>query len=344
MSMLYRTIFVTVVLCVNAVPAAAHHSAVAFFDESNRQEIAGEVTMTRWRNPHVAFGVVVTDENGQQTEWSVESNALNALERIGISPDTVRVGDQIRVYGPVGRRGQPLIRAYNILLDSGQEVVMMPHVWDERRWEDRDLVAAIPELERADVSGSIEAADGIFRVWSPGRVQLVNPELPLTEAGAAAKAAYDPLTDDPVLRCIPTGMPAVMDVTFPIQFSRQGGDIVLRLEQWDTVRQIHMGGSLSNGAGQAATREGYSVGYWEGDTLVVETANIDWMFLDDRGTPISRVVQVVERFTLSEDQESLHWQATTTDPEMFTEPVIQEQTFTWVPGEQIKPYECVTGD
>jgi len=338
-----RMILTIALLCLGAAPVIAHHSAVAFFDESNKQEIAGEVTMTRWRNPHVAFGVTVTDANGQQTEWNVESNALNALERIGISPDTVRVGDQIRVYGPVGRRGEPLIRAYNILLGGGEEVVMMPHVSTDRRWGDRELVAATPELARADISGSIEQADGIFRVWTNGRIRLINSELPMMAAAAAAKADFDPLVNDPVLRCIPTGMPAVMDVTFPIEFSQQADAIVLRLEQWDTVRTIHMGGSTDDAAGQPATREGYSVGYWDGDALVVETMNIDWMYFDDRGTPLSSAVEVVERFTLSEDQESLYWQATTTDPRTFTEPVIQEQTFTWVPGERIKPYECATG-
>jgi hypothetical protein len=84
-------------------------------------------------------------------------------------------------------------------------------------------------------------------------------------------------------------------------------------------------------------------GRWEGGTLVVEATNIDWMYFDDRGTPLSSAVHIVERFTLSEDQQSLHWRATTMDPQTFTEPVVQEQTFTRVPGEQIKPYECVTG-
>ncbi|HEX9878391.1 MAG TPA: DUF6152 family protein [Gammaproteobacteria bacterium] len=322
--------------------AVAHHSAVAFFDESDKQEIAGEVTMTRWRNPHVSFGVTVTADDGSRTEWTVESNALNALERIGISPDTVRVSDQVRVWGPVSRHGQPLIRAYNLLLGSGEEVVMMPHVSIDRRWAGSDLVEATPELASADTAAAEREADGIFRVWTHGRVNLINDELPLTAAAAEKKAAFNPLIDDPVLRCIPTGMPAVMDVTFPVEFIRQGEDIVLRLEQWDTVRTIHMGGDPSDAEGQPATREGYSVGRWDGDVLAVETSNIDWMYFDDRGTPLSSAARVVERFTLSDDENSLHWQATTTDPETFTEPVLQEQTFTWVPGEQIKPYECAT--
>jgi hypothetical protein len=325
-----------------ASSAFGHHSAVAFFDEENMGEIEGVVTNTRWRNPHVAFSVTVVGTDGQEEEWSVESNALNALERIGISPETVAVGDQLRFWGPLSKHGLPAMRAYNVLLANGEEVLMMPHVSTERHWANNVLVATIPVLENKDVTASIEQADGIFRVWTSGRIALVNAELPLTTKAAAAKSAYDPLTDDPVLQCIPTGMPAVMDVTFPIEFTAQGDNIVLRLEQWDTTRTIHMATGSGPADNQPATREGFSIGHWGGDVLVVETSNIDWMFFDDRGTPLSSAVRVVEFFTLSDDENSLHWRATTVDPDTFTKPVVQEQTFTWVPGEEIKPYECAT--
>ncbi len=326
-----------------APTAVAHHSQAAFFDLENLVEFGGRVMSTRWRNPHVVFGVIITGADGQEEEWSVESNSLNALERIGISPDTVRVGDEIRIWGPISRHGLPSMRAYNILMASGMEVLMMPHASTARRWDDRELLSTVNVLENKDVTESIQQADGIHRVWTQGRISLVNEELPLTPEAITAKAAFNPITDDPVISCTPTGMPAVMDVTFPIEFTAQGTDIVLRLEQWDTVRTIHMATAADTTDDRRATREGYSVGRWDDDTFVVETTDIDWMFFDDRGTPLSSAVQVVERFTLSEDQNSLHWQATTLDSETFTEPVIQEQTFTWVPGEEIRPYECTVG-
>jgi hypothetical protein len=320
----------------------AHHSGAAFFDIDSRIEIAGEVTNVRWRNPHVAFNVTVTGEDGQQEDWVVESNALNMLERQGVSADTVAVGDEVRFWGPPSRSGNSHMRAYNALLPDGTEVVLIPRTPPERRWDDHEMVASIPELANKDAGESIAQADGIFRVWDRGRIKLLNPELPLTASAAAAKAAFDPLKDDPVLQCIPTSMPGVMDVSFPIEFSARGDDILLRLEQWDTVRMIHMGGDPGAAAGMPATREGYSVGRWEGGALVVETSNIDSVYFDDVGTPLSDAVYVVERFKLSDDENSLHWQATTTDPETFTEPVVLEQTFPWVPGEEIKPYDCVT--
>ena len=51
-----------------ASTAIAHHSAVAFFDEENMGEVEGEVISTLWRNPHVVFRLMVSDDNGQTTE------------------------------------------------------------------------------------------------------------------------------------------------------------------------------------------------------------------------------------------------------------------------------------
>ena len=64
----------------------------------------------------------------------------------------------------------------------------------------------------------------------------------------------------------------------------------------------------------------YSVGHWDGDTLVVETTNIDWPYFDDVGTPMSSALRTVERYTLSADAQRLNMEMTVTDPVNFTEP------------------------
>lgn len=318
----------------------AHHSGSVFFAVDERVEISGVVTEMNWRNPHVSFALAVTNEDGQGSQWTVESNAVNLLERQGVSPDTVNVGDAVSFWGPPSRRTNNHMRAYNVLLPDDTEVVLIPRTPAERRWLDRELVVSVPELANKDVSEDVANADGIYRIWSRGRIKNLNPEMPLTDSARAVKEAYDPLIDDPVLACIPSGMPAVMDVSLPIEFSQQGDNIILRLEQWDTVRTIHMGGDLADSVGRPSSREGYSIGYWEENTLVVETTNIVTDYFDDKGTPISRDVSVVERWTVNADESGLHWIATTTDPNTFTEPMIQEQVFPWIPGEQIKPYRC----
>ena len=85
-----------------------------------------------------------------------------------------------------------------------------------------------------------------------------------------ARADYDPLTDDPALSCTPRGMPFAMQNRFPIEFVEQTGSILLRLEMWAIERTIHMDADASNAA-QTASALGYSVGRWDGDSLVVST-------------------------------------------------------------------------
>ena len=107
-----------------------------------------------------------------------------------------------------------------------------------------------------------------------------------------------------------------------------------------------------DGSGDAADPEsqppshlGYSVGRWDGNTLIVETSRIDYPFFDDRGTPMSEAVEIVERFTLSEDEASLDWTAVVTDPLTFTEPVaMPEMHWEWIPGQELKDYNCTVAD
>ena len=145
-------------------------------------------------------------------------------------------------------------------------------------------------------------------------------ELPYTEAAQAARERYDPVTDDTALKCLQQGMPGIMDNPYPIEFVADGDDIELRVEEWSVVRTIHMAG-YDDPESQVFTRQGYSVGRWEGDTLVVQTAKIDWPFFDDVGTPQSMDVDIVERFALSPDASRLDYEITVTDPATFTETI-----------------------
>ena len=77
--------------------------------------------------------------------------------------------------------------------------------------------------------------------------------------------------------------------------------------------------------------------------MIVTTADVDYPFFDDVGTPQSPEAEIVERFTLSGDESRLDWQAVITDPVNFTESVTLNGYWAWVPGEQIKPYVCTLG-
>jgi len=316
------------------VPATAHHAATGRYGRDSFGEISGQITDIFWRNPHVRFLITVDGDDGRDEEWEVEFGSVNTLDRVGISGDMFSVGDRVRVYGRLGRNGLTAMFGSEITMPNGEQVQLQ--AGNERRY------GLSEEVLREARSADAELRADIFRVWLPYERPDTGAgatEHPLTDAGRSAHAAWDP-ENDPALRCIPPGLPTVMDNPYPIEFQDQGDTIVMLLEEWDGVRTIFV-----NGVGDPAQpRMGRSVGNWDGTTLVVETTDIDWRYIDDLGTPQSEGVVINERFTLSTDGTSLAWVARIADPVNFTEPVFLEGSWTWVPGHDIKPYNCALPD
>ena len=210
-----------------------------------------------------------------------------------------------------------------------------------------DITQRYARPEQLTAGRALDAgpATDIFRVWVPAAVPNTGAggaSFPLTPSAQAARKAWDP-AGDPVLRCIAPGMPAAMDNPYPIAFERRGDDIVLRLEEWDGIRTIYMNAG-SSAATQAPTPMGYSTGHWEGSTLVVETSGIDYPYFDDLGTPQSPAILVKERFTLRPQERRLSWEAQITDPASFTETVVMQIEWQWIPGHEIKPFDCAVAD
>jgi Family of unknown function (DUF6152) len=118
----------------------------------------------------------------------------------------------------------------------------------------------------------------------------------LTEAGEKAAAAFK-REDNPRFRCETTSV--IFDWTFdgPVNRITQTKDsITLEYGQFGLKRTIHM--SLKeHPANLKPTRIGHSIGHWDGDTLVVNTAGFLPGFLN---TPVrnSDKLTVTERFSL----------------------------------------------
>ncbi len=193
--------------------------------------------------------------------------------------------------------------------------------------------------ERVDVSR--EQASGIFRVWT--RLEITRPsEWPLTDAARSVLAVWHPIADDPVRRCVPPGMArAMVSNPFPIEFLPDGEDIMLRLQEFDTRRVIHMNEDPP-GDDTPFTPLGYSIGHWEEEdrTLIVRTTRIDYPLFNQRGVPQSDQVEIEEHFALSEDETELAYRITVNDPVMFTEPVVVSMVRGWIPGVELQAYDC----
>ena len=318
----------------------AHHSVTAFYDrDAEILEVEGIVTSVFWKNPHVGVSLLVDSEDGGQEVWQLEGGSLNTLMRRGFKPESVRIGDRVRGAGHPSRRNEREIFVTNFLLASGEEMVFtdlnVPF-----RWNDPSAVSKAASTTSTATAANEIAATSIFRVWSyGGTIHRLRTPLSVTAAAQAAQAGWDPLADDPALRCEAPGMPNANLNPYPIEFIDDGDRIRLRIEEWDATRTIHMNAE-ADFPGRASSLLGYSVGRWEGRTLRIETTRVDAPYLDDAGTPQSENAKIIERFTLSEDENRLDYEVTVTDPQFLVEPAIWDAAWIWRPGTEILPFEC----
>ena len=315
---------------------SAHHASSGLYDRGTTVTMSGEIRSVFWRNPHVRLSIAIVNEDGSEETWDIEAGSVNTLERIGVTADRFALGDAIQVSGFAGRDGRKIMFASGIASAAGDEVTLGADI--NQRYARPEQIAAGRALD----SGP---ATDIFRVWVPTRLPNTGAgraNFPLTDAARAARAAWDP-AEDLALRCVPPGMPSAMDNPYPIEFENRGDAIILRLEEWDGVRTIHMN-ATSGQEPPTPSPMGYSTGQWEGDTLVVETSRIDYPYFDDLGTPQSSAIRMTERFTLSPEERRLSWEAQIDDPETFTESVMLQILWQWIPGHEIKPFNCALAE
>ncbi|MDE0002320.1 MAG: DUF6152 family protein [Rhodospirillaceae bacterium] len=325
-------------LLASTLPMAvrAHHAVGAFFDTSVPMTIDGIVTSMQWQNPHVLLTIESDSDGAGAQQWHVESGGPTLLRRLGVTAEIAAVGDRVSISGYPSRVDPREMIGVRIELADGRSLPMFPTLAARFGIQPQ---FGVHITEEAAEAGS-RSASGIFRVWTYGRTSdrpVVEPAY--TPQALAEQAQYDPLVDDPALRCIAAGMPLVMDNPFPIEFSDRGEEVLLELELWDIQRTIHMTDS-ANGEGHRGTPLGFSTGRWEGNTLEVTTTDIDWAIFDDAGTPQGRQVRSVERFTLSDDEQRLDYEVLITDPETLLEPLVLRWHWDWVPGEALQGYGC----
>jgi len=319
--------------------AYAHHGTAHYFDLDNIARVEGEIVEVSWRNPHVTLQLRRTDDGGLGELWEVEGSSANALARVGIGPDVAAVGTRVTLIGALARHGGPEMAGHVMTLPDGTDVPIWPRpaMLLGRNVAPAPLSVEAIEAERA-------RAQGIFRTWARPDLQglfLEGGYLPYTEAAIAAREAWNPNTDDPVLQCEPRGMSSLMNNPLPIRFVDQGESILMQLEEWDQERTIHLDDAVDPET-QPRTPLGYSIGEWENArTLVVTTTRISDPYFDDEGTPQSDAAVVTERFWLSADETRLDYESFHDDPYAFSTPARQAGYWDWVPGEVIRRFDCV---
>jgi hypothetical protein len=344
-----RVAAVAVSVSAGALPPAvgAHHSVSAWFDTAGSlTELEGEVTALRWQNPHVIFTLRVAGAGGRSEIWDIETLSISGIQRWGITPDLFGVGDKLKVAGNPSRRNSNNLFVRNVLLPGGREIVL----GGAARWSQQTLRASeVLEAQQGDAS---RPELGIFRTWSSGSgggtlfPEALQPDFdfdryPLTAAAKSALEAFDFAADDPTNDCSPKGMPTIMEQPYPLAFADEGARIEIRMEEYDTLRTIHMDAAGAAAESTAApAHNGYSVGRWEGRTLIVTTTKSSWGHFDSVGIPLSEAAVIVERFTPSDDGAKLDYSMTVTDAATFTAPVEMKKFWIWRPEIKLERYAC----
>ena len=167
-----------------------------------------------------------------------------------------------------------------------------------------------------------ENANGFLELPVPGD----GPKLKEPYAGKW-KAARDkrdamlkadtPLVDRSTL-CLPEGVPMIMGAIFPLQILQTPGQVTVLAEFLTQTRRIHLGKTMPTQDDLNPSYGGYSVGKWEGDTLVVTTRGVreDVEFFE---IPHSAQMTITERIRLT-GPGLMENQITIDDPKMLAEP------------------------
>ena len=170
-------------------------------------------------------------------------------------------------------------------------------------------VPAIPTL-RLGAVGAVPGSLGV--IVDGGRIPYTPEARALKEENAA-----NWIERDPEVKCYMPGVPRATYIPMPFQVIQSERDVFIAYQFAGAVRDIYMD---NPGPSQVDSWMGWSVGRWEGDTLVVDVTGLsDQTWFDRAGSHHSYQLHVVERYTMV-GPNHIDYEATIEDPLVLTEP------------------------
>jgi hypothetical protein len=203
-----------------------------------------------------------------------------------------------------------------------------------------DVSAPAPRLAngKPDLSG-------VWRVKQSSYLTYVTSDLKPDEIRPWAAALYKQRADDyrkdsDGIACLPPGPKAgISGLAFPMKIV-QTPNLVVILYEYETIyRQI-----FTDGRGLPAdpnpTWMGYTIGQWDGDTLVAATAGFnDRTTLDLGGHPHTEALRVTERFH-RRDAGHIDLEVTLEDPKAYTRSWTLPVELDLIPDGELIEYFC----
>jgi hypothetical protein len=255
---------------------------------------------------------------------------------------------------PMGADGKPNLDAPPPRLANGKPD--LSGVWEIGRG--RGGAAALGATGRRGAGPAASAAQSApARGGTPTAVPAVGGAFgnigANTEGGApylpwaaelVKKRVADNSKDNPDANCLPMGIGQLNAHIYPRKIISTPTEVVIIYEgSGTTVREIFLDG-------RALPKDpepwwnGYSVGHWEGDSLVVETTGLmDDGWLDVRGSPITNKGKITERFRRP-SYGTLELEEIIEDPSVYTKPFSARLNYRISTDTQLIEFVCLDKD
>lgn len=175
--------------------------------------------------------------------------------------------------------------------------------------------AAAPATPAANVAPPLATFGNVGSGFPGGKL----PYQPWAEE-LMNKRKADNSKDNPDAHCLPMGFMQFHTHPQPRKIVQTPDMILIIYEANSGLRQIFLDGRPLPGPDAEPWWYGYSVGKWEGDTLVVETRHIrEGEWLDVQGSPLSPEAKITERFRRP-NFGTLQIDVTVDDPKAYKQP------------------------
>lgn len=329
------------------VSVQAHHS-FAIYDSENPITLSGVLREHRWTNPHAAVVLIVTNEDGSETDWVLDQGPVNMLSRQGWTRDTLNPGDLLTVEFDPLHSGQPggLLQSWEFTNEPQVELSGAGTILREARPDPVQMSDAVARNFNgvwANASGGIHFDTLRSRSRNgqepPLRSEFMDQWLQRRADAAAGKA-----TTDPTARCIPAGFPRFLTMVLPGEILQAEHQMNWYAEFGEAVVRIYLDGREPPND-LVPSFNGFSTGEWEGNTLVVNTIGLRGdTLVDTTGVPHTDQLTVNMRMTRV-TPDFFEVEIELDDPVVFLEPWATTKYYTRLPaGEFVQEYACQAGN
>jgi hypothetical protein len=237
------------------------------------------------------------------------------------------------------------VRPIQLLTIAVFTAALLPAQWKLTQ-SDANLKAPAPKASdgKPDLSGIWQLADlAPFRDLTYGMKPEDIPYRGDTKAIVDSRQDGARGHEEPDANCLPQGVPKINGAPVPFKIVQTPKLIVLVYEAFNLWRQVHLDGrTLEEGA--PPTWLGYSVGRWDGDTLVVDSRGFNGKsWLDTAGHPASEALHVTEKFHRT-SMGTMDLEVTIDDSKMYTRPWTAKESFKLVQGTELMEFICIENE